>query len=83
MMTKIEELNLSARSHNCLTRSNLKYLGEIVMMSEAELAKVKNLGKKSLEEIKQSLVDLGLGAGDPVASDIIEIFQKKLTELKG
>lgn len=83
MMMKIEELNLSARSHNCLTRSNLKYVGEIVLMSESELAKVKNLGKKSLEEIKQSLSEMGLGAGDPVASDIIEIFQKKLTELKG
>ena len=52
-------------------------------MSENELAKVKNLGKKSLEEIKQNLVDLGVGAGEPVQSDIIEIFQQKLTELKG
>lgn len=83
LMMKIEELNLSARSHNCLTRSNLKYVGEIVLMSENELAKVKNLGKKSLEEIKQNLVDLGVGAGEPIPSDIIEIFQKKLTELKG
>lgn len=83
LMMKIEELNLSARSHNCLTRSNLKFVGEIVLMSESELAKVKNLGKKSLEEIKQSLVDLGFGPGESVPSDIIDIFHKKLNELKG
>lgn len=83
LLMKIEEMNLSARSHNCLTRSAVKFVGEIVIMSDSELAKVKNLGKKSLEEIKQTLVDMGFGPSDTVPSDIIEIFQQKLAELKG
>ncbi|MDQ1341131.1 MAG: DNA-directed polymerase subunit alpha [Campylobacterota bacterium] len=83
LLMKIEEINLSARSHNCLTRSEIKFVGELVLMSEAELARVKNLGKKSLDEIKQSLIDMGVGAGEPLPNEIVEIFQQKVAEMKG
>lgn len=82
MLIKIDDLNLSARSHNCLNRSDIKFVGEIAMMSESELAKVKHLGKKSLDEIKQTLTDLGLGLGMN-KPDLIESFKAKLEELKG
>jgi DNA-directed RNA polymerase subunit alpha len=81
MMMKIEDLNLSARSHNCLTRSSIKYVGEIVRMSESELAKVKNLGKKSLEEIIQKLDEMNFGSSNPVSSDIMALFDDKIAEL--
>jgi len=82
-MMRIEELNLSARSHNCLTRSNLKFVGEIVMMSENELSKVKNLGKKSLEEIKSKIVELELDNKEIFTQDLVDAFEQKIAELKG
>ena len=82
MMMKIEDLNLSARSHNCLTRSNIKFVGEIVKMSESELAKVKNLGKKSLEEIIQKLAEMNFGSSNSISSDVMALFDEKIEELK-
>ena len=54
---KIESLNLSARSHNSLERAGIEYIGELLLMSEDELKEIKNLGKKSLEEISEKLED--------------------------
>ena len=79
---KIEELNLSARSHNALTIAKIKYVGELALMSEADLGKVKNLGKKSLDEIKQSVIDLGLHMGASVNSEVIEAFKETAEQQK-
>ena len=51
LLIKIEELNLSARSFNCLDKAKIKYLGELVLMNKDQIKSIKNLGKKSLEEI--------------------------------
>ena len=51
LIVKIEDLNLSARSFNSLDRAGLKFLGELVLMSEVEVKNIKNLGKKSYDEI--------------------------------
>jgi DNA-directed RNA polymerase subunit alpha len=83
LLTKIEELNFSARSHNCLTRSDIKYVGEVAVMDEAELAKVKNLGKKSLDEIKAKLEEIGFPVTEVMPSDLRNQFKEKLAELKG
>ena len=56
----IEELDLSVRSYNCLKRAGINTVGELTNKSEAEMIKVRNLGKKSLEEVKQKLAALGL-----------------------
>lgn len=83
LLTKIEELNFSARSHNCLTRSDIKYVGEVAAMDESELAKVKNLGKKSLDEIKAKLEEIGFPVTESIAEDLLSQFNAKLAKLKG
>lgn len=59
----VDELELSVRSANCLQNADLKYIGELVQRSEQEMLKTKNFGRKSLNEIKEILRDLGLGLG--------------------
>jgi DNA-directed RNA polymerase subunit alpha len=55
----IEELDLSVRSYNCLKRAGINSVGELVRKTEEEMMKVRNLGKKSLEEVEFKLKDLG------------------------
>jgi len=57
----IEELDLSVRSYNCLKRAGINTVQELTNKSEPEMIKVRNLGRKSLEEVKLKLHDLGLG----------------------
>ncbi|MCB0404570.1 MAG: DNA-directed RNA polymerase subunit alpha, partial [Bdellovibrionales bacterium] len=59
----VDELELSVRSANCLQNAGIKYIGELVQKSEAEMLKTKNFGRKSLNEIKEILVEMGLGFG--------------------
>lgn len=56
----IEELDLSVRSYNCLKRASINTLQELIQKSEEDMMKVRNLGKKSLEEVQQKLESLGL-----------------------
>lgn len=60
----IEELDLSVRSYNCLKRAGINTVHDLTEKSEAEMMKVRNLGRKSLEEVKLKLIDLGLGLKD-------------------
>ena len=57
----IEELELSVRSYNCLKRAGINTVEELTEKSEEDMMKVRNLGKKSLEEVQQKLAELGLG----------------------
>lgn len=57
----IEELDLSVRSYNCLKRAGINTVGELIMKTEEDMMKVRNLGKKSLEEVDEKLNSLGLG----------------------
>lgn len=59
----VDELELSVRSANCLKSSNIRYIGELVQKTEAEMLKTKNFGRKSLNEIKQLLESMGLSLG--------------------
>ncbi|MEW6032577.1 MAG: DNA-directed RNA polymerase subunit alpha [Bacillota bacterium] len=61
----VEELELSVRSFNCLKRAGINYVGELVSKTEAEMMKVRNLGKKSLEEVKAKLAELDLSLAEP------------------
>ena len=75
---RIEELGLSARSFNCLDRSNIKYIGEIVMMSQNDLEEVKNLGKKSFEEILEKINEYGYSVGQELPDDLVNAIKKKI-----
>jgi len=59
----VEELELSVRSYNCLKNANIKTIGELVQKSESEMLKTKNFGRKSLNEIKEILQNMGLSLG--------------------
>lgn len=61
MEMTIEELDLSVRSYNCLKRAGINTVAELCAKSDEEMIKVRNLGKKSLEEVKQKLSAIGLG----------------------
>lgn len=61
----IEELELSQRSFNCLKRAGINTIGELVNKTPAEMLKVRNLGKKSLEEVEEKLARLGLSLRQP------------------
>lgn len=56
----IEEIDLTVRSYNSLKRAGINTLGELTQMTEADMMKVRNLGRKSLEEVKAKLASLGL-----------------------
>ncbi len=59
----VEELELSVRSANCLKNANLRLIGDLVQKSEAEMLKTQNFGRKSLNEIKDILAEMGLTLG--------------------
>jgi DNA-directed RNA polymerase subunit alpha len=56
----IEELELSMRSFNCLKRAGINTVGELIQKTEEEISKVRNMGKKSLEEVRNKLAEMGL-----------------------
>jgi DNA-directed RNA polymerase subunit alpha len=58
---QIEDLDLSVRSYNCLKRAGINTVEELTQKTEEDMMKVRNLGKKSLKEVKQKLDELGLG----------------------
>lgn len=60
---KVDELELSVRSANCLQAADIKFIGELCQRSEAEMLKTKNFGRKSLNEIKEILTGMGLSLG--------------------
>ncbi|MCH5312965.1 MAG: DNA-directed RNA polymerase subunit alpha [Helicobacter sp.] len=82
LMIKIDMLNLSARCFNCLDRSGLKYVGELVIMSENELKNIKNMGKKSYDEIAEKLEELGYPVGGEIAEDVLQLLNRKLARIK-
>ena len=59
----VDELELSVRSANCLQNANIRFIGELVQRTEAEMLKTKNFGRKSLNEIKETLNDMSLSLG--------------------
>ncbi len=60
---KVDELELSVRSSNCLQNANIRFIGELCIKTEAEMLKTKNFGRKSLNEIKEILSEMGLSLG--------------------
>ena len=63
LFRSVNELELSVRAANCLKNANIKTIADLVQKSEMEMLKTKNFGKKSLNEIKEILTEMGLGLG--------------------
>jgi len=83
LLKPLDELNLTVRSFNCLDKAEIKYIGQLVMMNEAELKDVKNLGKKSLVEIKARLEEVGFPVGIKLDESIRKSLEKKFEQLNG
>ena len=64
----VDELELSVRSANCLQNANIRFIGELVQRTEAEMLKTKNFGRKSLNEIKETLAEMSLSLGMTIES---------------
>ncbi|EES89315.1 DNA-directed RNA polymerase subunit alpha [Helicobacter canadensis] len=75
----IDSLNFSARCFNCLDRSGIKYLGELVLLNEEQIKNIKNLGKKSLDEITAKLDELGYPVNREISEDLMQILKKKFS----
>ena len=82
LIVKIEDLNLSARSFNSLDRAGLKFLGELVLMSEVEVKNIKNLGKKSFDEIYDKLESLSFPIENTLPENVASALRRKLEQLK-
>lgn len=82
LLVGIEDLNLSARSYNCLDRAEIKLAAELALMSEVELKNLKNLGKKSLTEIKTIMETMGYPVGYDFDDDAVKYLNKKIEEIK-
>ena len=82
LVIKIDDLNLSARSFNSLDRAGLKFLGELVLMSEVEVKNIKNLGKKSYDEIAEKLESLGYPVENTLPENVASALRRKLEQLK-
>src|SRR5262249_50315125 len=68
LQRSIDELELSVRSYNCLKNADIKTIGDLVQRSESEMLKTKNFGRKSLNEIKELLAEMGLTLGMKIDS---------------
>ena len=83
LLKKVEELELSVRSANCLKNDNIVYIGDLVQKSESEMLRTPNFGRKSLNEIKEVLQHMDLGLGISVADwppENIEELAKKFED---
>ncbi len=83
LLRKVDELELSVRSANCLKNDNIVYIGDLVQKSEQEMLRTPNFGRKSLNEIKEVLSSMGLALGMSVTGwppENIEDLAKRLEE---
>ena len=83
LLKKVDELELSVRSANCLKNDNIVYIGDLIQKTEAEMLRTPNFGRKSLNEIKEVLAGMGLHLGMDVAGwppENIEELAKRFEE---
>ena len=83
LLRKVDELELSVRSANCLKNDNIVYIGDLVQKTEAEMLRTPNFGRKSLNEIKEVLAQMGLHLGMEIPNwppENIEELAKRLDE---
>ncbi len=81
LLRKIDTLDLSARSFNCLDKAGIEYVGELLLMDKKDLKSIKNLGKKSLDEIEEKLSELGVDISD-MSEEQKEALLEKIRSIK-
>lgn len=81
LFESIDELSLTSRSFNCLKNVGIEFIGEIALLDEVELKDIKNLGKKSVEEIKTAMESIGYAIGGD-AIENRDLIKRKIKELK-
>jgi DNA-directed RNA polymerase subunit alpha len=77
ILKPIEDLELSVRAYNCLKSAGINTIAELVQRTEGELMKTKNFGRRSLEEIKEVLTNMGLKLGMRINPELLEKFKEK------
>lgn len=82
LLQNISELNLSVRSFNSIDKADIKLVAELALMSENELKDLKNLGKKSFDEIRSVMEEIGYPVGFEFSSEDVATLNKKVKELK-
>ncbi|MGX2982080.1 DNA-directed RNA polymerase subunit alpha [Helicobacter sp. 23-1045] len=80
LLQKIDTLNFSARCSNCLDKKGINYIGELVLMKESELKDIKNLGKRSYDEIVDKLKEIGYEVGALLPNSTREAILKKISK---
>ena len=70
MFTKVEDLEFSARSLNCLAKANIKYLGDLIQLTEEDLLNLENFGKRSLFEVRDVVAQFNLKLGEGINKDL-------------
>jgi len=83
LQKSVEELELSVRSYNCLKKAEIKSIGELVQKTDSEMLRTKNFGRKSLNEIKELLTDMGLGLGMKIDQEVLKPEPVKEEEKTG
>lgn len=78
LLRSVNELELSVRSANCLKNANIKTIADLVQRSEGEMLRTKNFGRKSLNEIKEILTEMGLGFGMKIDMEKLKAYEKSL-----
>ena len=83
LLRKVDELELSVRSANCLRNDNIVYIGDLVQKSENDMLRTPNFGRKSLNEIREVLMQMGLNLGMDIQDwppDNIEELSRSLDD---
>ena len=86
LFRSVNELELSVRAANCLKNANIKTIADLVQKTEGEMLRTKNFGKKSLNEIKEILTEMGLGLGvkvDALPSGDQRQSEERVTKQEG
>ncbi|MCJ8331138.1 MAG: DNA-directed RNA polymerase subunit alpha [Lentisphaeria bacterium] len=82
LLTNVNDLSLSVRAQNCLNNANIRYVGELVQRPESEMMKYRNFGQKSLNELKDKVIEMNMHLGFELKEEVRIAFEKQLEKLK-
>jgi len=80
LSTSVNDLELSVRAVNCLNTAQIRIIGQLVQKNEPEMLKYRNFGKKSLQEIKEKLAEMGLALGMTLKDELVAALDQRLND---